>query len=78
MPRIKGWKKVDEDEWVNTNPTSSSSVQRIRIDYLPGRRRFPYEVYIISARASAVYGSFEEYEHARKQAILFMKQNPNG
>lgn len=85
MPKIKNWKKITDNkksmEWINEHPTKKQSYPDNDKPVIRGRT-------IVTKRSSgkwaAIYGTpatekhFDTRDEARKFAVKFMRNHPNG
>ena len=69
---IKDWKKVGKDLWIVKKYPNKDNVVKLRIDYLPGKSNYKYEVYAIGKYTSNTISSFKSKSHALKFAKGYM------
>lgn len=85
MPKIKNWKKIEDKkramEWINEHPTKNRSYPDNDKPIIRGR-------VIVTKRNSGEWGAiydtpttekrFDSKNKARKFAVRFMRNHPNG
>ena len=72
---LKDWRKIEKDEWGYKKGYDKNNVKILRIDYLPGKKRYKYEIYGRGKYTSNTINSFKTKSEALKYAKAYMRKH---